>query len=68
MVFFKFKDRSLNLPPMTRKFVEFMKIQGVIMNEPFDLYEPNNVYRIVVHHYIREKEVETIIRAMELYL
>ena len=45
-----------------------MKIQGVIMNEPFDLYEPNNVYRIVVHHYIREKEVETIIRAMELYL
>lgn len=62
MVFWEFRN------PKTRNFEDFQRFMlrhNIKINLP---WEPKYWFRFVVHHYIREKEVEHIIKAMNEYL
>ncbi len=54
MVWFKFAQRNLNLAPYPEKLQKFLRERGIVSSQTFLPDEPQNKYRFVVHHYIRE--------------
>lgn len=64
MVFFKFKRDEYN-KEKCGEFLEFMKARNIVMNEA---WEPNYELRVVTHHYIRENEANTFIKAIKEFI
>lgn len=60
-MFFKLLVKDLDLA----KLGAFMKQNGILLSVPKTTSSP---LRIIVHHYIREKEIETLLQKLQEFV
>ncbi|KRX08973.1 Pyridoxal phosphate-dependent transferase [Pseudocohnilembus persalinus] len=64
MIFFQFKNEQYNIEKQN-VFIDFMETKNIIVT---NAWEPDYMFRFVIHYYIREQQIEAIVQSMQDFL